>query len=177
MASVKFKNLEVGHSYTAMIWQTSSQKEPVEVKIENFINEATGIRVVTDKFDVVQERGAVIHSETGKRVTFRTIGDAPAPAVSRPSAPKSKKERDPYEGWNIPRPDREPLPNRLDSVIPLKPAEGSGENTQHDLIAPSGRKTYWTWANGHWTIFGPCIPKSPKWMAAAGYKYVGPRAA
>lgn len=95
MASVKFKKLEVGHSYNALIWHTNSSKEPVEVKVTAIDHTDKGIAITTDKFLVIEDRGSVMHAETRKRVTFRTLDDKPdyTPIVPTQREPRAKTEQ------------------------------------------------------------------------------------
>lgn len=171
MAKLSYKTVEVGQSYIAMIWR-KSVKEPVEVKILNRIHEAHGLRIVTDKFDLVQQEGYVIHSESGDRVTFRHLRDAPLLDTPK-AAPKPKAKRE-DSGWNIPPAGAIIRPTRADTTNPMLPAEGSANNTRHVLIAPNGLETCWTWLNGEWIIGVGSNAKPPKFMALAGYTYVRP---
>lgn len=178
MPSVKFKNLEVGRSYVAIIWNSSSKKDPVEVKVENLIDTGTGLRVVLDKFEAVQECGQVIHSITGKRVTFRTEGDMPEAANTNTAPPKTTEPKEKLYGEVAPRmayPERK-APERAykrRSGAPVLPKEVTTGWTTHTLLNPSGLEAPWFFHDGLWKLTSQSEGVKPESMGSSGYKYVG----
>lgn len=195
MASVKFKNLEVGSSYYALIWHSSSQKEPVEVKVTAIDSVPRGVEVTTDKFTVRQDGGQVLQDETNKRVTFRTLDDKPdyVPQAPKVRAPRGKTEQGFKAGsanaWaarpaapvlnmvqeeddkseDKPRKDRYRKPDAT-FCAPTDRLAASG--SEHILKGPKGEET-WIWDHNNWRRPGQKWIMEPRRMASEGYSYVG----
>lgn len=197
MASVKFKNLEVGQSYNALIWHSSSQKEPIEVKVTAIDTAPRGVEVKTDKFVVRQDGGQVLQDETNKRVTFRTLDDKPEYVAQEPKvrAPRGKTAegfkagsanawaaRPPAtpvlnmetteEGENEDRPKRERF-RKPDASFCAPADRDAPSGSEHILKGPQGEST-WVWDHNNWRLPGQQWIREPRRMAAEGYSYVGP---
>lgn len=194
MSSVKFKNLEVGNTYTALIWHSPSQKEPVEVKVLSVSERPSGVEIVTDKFTVRHERGAVFHAELNKRVTFRTADDRPEYV---PAAPKERKPRGKtaegfkagsanafaarpvmaFEEVEQPQSNDEEMSKRERFRKPdsgfCAPADRlAANNSEHVLRGPEGEEV-WVWDKNNWRLPGQKWIREPRRMASDGYSYVG----
>ena len=198
MASVKFKNLEVGQSYNALIWHTTAQKEPVEVKILSITPTDTGVEIVTDKFNVKQDGGSVMQAETNKRVTFRTLDDKPEYVPQEPkvrasrgktpegfkagsanawaarpqSTPTVLNMETTEEGEAEDRPKRERF-RKPDASFCAPADRDAPSGSEHILKGPQGEHV-WVWDKNNWRLPGQQWIKEPRRMAAEGYSYVGP---
>lgn len=197
MASVKFKNLEVGQSYNALIWHTTAQKEPVEVKILSITPTDTGVEIVTDKFNVKQNGGSVMQAETNKRVTFRTLDDKPEYVAQEPKvrAPRGKTPEGfkagsanawaarpnpapvlnmetTEEGENENRPKRERF-RKPDASFCAPADRDAPSGSEHILKGPQGEST-WVWDHNNWRLPGQQRIREPRRMASEGYSYVSP---
>ena len=199
MASVKFKNLEIGQSYNALVWHTSSQKEPIEVKVTAIGEAARGIEVTTDKFVVREDGGKVVQDDTNKRVTFRTLDDKPdyVPQEAKIREPRGKTPEGFKAGsanaWAA-RPNPAPI---LNMVTTSEEAEGENEDrprkdrirkpdasfcapadrdalsgSEHILKGPNG-ESVWVWDKNNWRRPGQQGIVEPRRMASEGYSYVG----